>query len=61
MSKWLVQTLCDSKLATHLPNYTFNASNLCDEEELVSFDEGHNGWLQCTQIMMQLLRMAHGT
>ena len=54
MPKGLVQTLCDNKLASPLSictrlgshhasytyeSYVFVASNMCDEEEPVSFDE----------------------
>lgn len=55
--KWLVQTMCDSKcidslfsctcLISHHAFYTyerydFAASNMCDDEEPVSLDEGHD-------------------
>ena len=57
MPKWLVQTLCDSNLATPLHSrthsgsqhasyaqdcYAFVVANLWDEEEPVSFEETQN-------------------
>ena len=57
MPKWLVQTLCDNRLATpffsrthsgsHHASYThdtyaFSASSMCNEEDPISFDEAHS-------------------
>ena len=66
MPKWLVQTLRDSKLAAPLSSHTrlgshhasytyesyaFAASNMCDEEEPLSFDEAHDSknWMAAMQ------------
>ena len=57
MPKWMVQTLCDNKLATPLPSrtrrgshhasythdmYAFAVSSMCTEEETILFDEAYS-------------------
>ena len=67
MPKWLVQTLHDSKLSTPLSSrtclgshhasytyesYDFAASNMCDKEEPISFDEAlsSKNWMVAMQV-----------
>ena len=57
MPKWLEQTLCDNKLAAPLSrrtflrshhasytyeSYVFTVSNMCAEEDPISFEEAHD-------------------
>ncbi len=78
MPKWLVQTLRDSKLDAPLLTrtrhgsqhasfasdcYALAVSSMCDEEELVTFDEAQNSenWMAAMQAEYDISKKAIGT